>query len=512
MGRDLYAFWMTHQGYRPYRDYWWQYGPVMPYYFSFFFQAAGAGLASVRIGLGLLFFLCALFSFRTLRVLVSSVPAFLASLAFLSLDIGFVPGSAGLINITHTFNHFGTYPFLLLAVGSLWKYFLTRKPRWIYAGAAAIAGMSAVKIHAGLTSCFAFFLAILAEEGFRVFRDRKKIQLPRLHLGLAAAVWASLVFTIYAPFFRGLSWEWIDRCFTISTGKAFMEDRYTVLQNLKHLVLRFTVWDRGRLFWLAGFSGIGFLGFLGMKNLEQDRKPFFIKAYFSLLLFGVNAIDYFVDGNIHRVDFWFFPLWVLVAGLSLEALKTLLPSGSRISLALLSFCLLLVLPVLNLREALGWQVPGRYLDFPNGKVFMGGDMESVNVIQKGSAFIRDHTRPTERILALPYDPLYCFLAGRRHAVRELWFGRAALITPREEAGIIQAVEAQKVPLVILSNQAEIPGFGFGYFGRTHCQKLAEYLTGHYQEVKTFGSWDIRNPNRHSIKILMRKLDLPAENR
>ena len=38
-GRDLYAFDQTIHGAKPYRDYWWVYGPLMPYYYALFFKS-----------------------------------------------------------------------------------------------------------------------------------------------------------------------------------------------------------------------------------------------------------------------------------------------------------------------------------------------------------------------------------------------------------------------------------------------------------------------------------------
>jgi len=56
-GRDLYCFKKTFEGATPYRDYWWQYGPLMPYYYSVFFKIFGVSIQSVLIGRAVLVFL-----------------------------------------------------------------------------------------------------------------------------------------------------------------------------------------------------------------------------------------------------------------------------------------------------------------------------------------------------------------------------------------------------------------------------------------------------------------------
>ena len=40
-GRDLYAFRKTLEGKLPYKDYWWVYGPLMPFYYGSFINIFG---------------------------------------------------------------------------------------------------------------------------------------------------------------------------------------------------------------------------------------------------------------------------------------------------------------------------------------------------------------------------------------------------------------------------------------------------------------------------------------
>jgi len=63
-GRDLYAIAQVAHGGIPYKDYWWVYGPLMPFYYSFFTMILGTTIKSILIGQmvlklisGILFFL-----------------------------------------------------------------------------------------------------------------------------------------------------------------------------------------------------------------------------------------------------------------------------------------------------------------------------------------------------------------------------------------------------------------------------------------------------------------------
>src|SRR6185295_16896930 len=49
-GRDLYIFERTLQGNIPYQDFYWPYGPLMPFYYALFFKLFGVKLFSVLLG------------------------------------------------------------------------------------------------------------------------------------------------------------------------------------------------------------------------------------------------------------------------------------------------------------------------------------------------------------------------------------------------------------------------------------------------------------------------------
>src|SRR5665213_178772 len=49
-GRDLYAAQAVYRGELPYRDFWWVYGPLMPYYYGLFFKIFGTKVSSMILG------------------------------------------------------------------------------------------------------------------------------------------------------------------------------------------------------------------------------------------------------------------------------------------------------------------------------------------------------------------------------------------------------------------------------------------------------------------------------
>ena len=491
MGRDLYAFWMTFRGFRPCQDFWWQYGPAPLFYFAFWFFAAGVHLMSVRLGLGVLLFLCSLCSYRALRPHVSRPLAFLASLAFLSLDVTYSTGHVRLRDIAYTFNHYVTFPFLLLALYFLWKFFLTRKIRWGYAAGLAAAAVALVKINTGLATFAALFVFLLGA-------GKKHIIFLLLTFGAA-------VFGAYGWFYRGLSFEEIDYCLTLK--RIYHTQPYSFRDYFLHLIQWFIVWDRRRLIYLGAFFLLGLLAALGLRkgeNPDADRRLFGFMTGSALLMGVANSLDYFVDGSIHRVDFWFFPVLVLLGGLWSEAAGRLFSPNMKKVLGVLFFFLLLWIPFQNLKEALAWRTPERYLDFPSGRVYVGGPPSFPRVLNEGVRFIIEHTEPDQKILVLPYDPLYLFLSGREQAVRELLFMEMMPLPEKREEEIIQELDSKKVPLIILSNRILSEEWGLGQFGKTFLTKLAPYLAAHYREAGSFGPWASQDYlNSHAIKVLER---------
>ena len=476
MGRDLYAFWMTFQGKWPCQDYWWQYGPLMPLYYAFWFLVGGVNLASVRMGVAVIYFLTALSAYAALRLYVPRGIAFLAALAFLSLDM------------TWTYNHIGALPFLILSIFFLWKFFLTQRISWVYAGLGALGIVTAVKVNTGMAFFPAFWLSLFLG---KIFPRHWKhlIFLPLLFF--AAAV------LIYAPLYWGLSREWIQQCLTLKSEYHMGPSPWT---NFKHLIQAYLFWSPERQFGLAAFLGLAVLAWRGR---SRGSSPSF-RVIGSLVLFGLFAsVEYLLqEGLIYRFDFWTFPVLVLFLGIGLEGTGRLFSRRTNLVLGALLFFLLIGFPAWGLKEALTWRRPERYLTPPHGKIYLGSPVSYPAVLNEASRFLRENTRPDQEILTLPYDPIYCFLSGRRHALRELDFMEHIHLGVEQEKGILQELDRKKVPYVVISNRYRSKEAGVGHFGVTHARRLSEYLSTYYSEVKTFGPWE-PDDHLHAVKILKR---------
>jgi len=496
MGRDLYAFQRTFLGEMPGRDFWWQYGPLMPLYHAFWFLLGGVNLISVRIGLGVILFFSSLLTYRTLRLFVSPPFAFLPSLPYLSIDI------------THTFNHVGAFPFMLWTVFSLWQFFIRREIQWCYFAMPALISIALVKISAGMASLFAFAVVLCLDCFFSRLEGEAVALGRRLrHIFFLALIFVVAGGGVYYWMLRGLSLSQVDHCFTLTVGEMHRQRwNLTPWTNVKHLIQWFLIWDRRRLLSMISLIVLVIFGLCGLrrKKISVRERRLYLRVVSVPILIGLaNAVDYFVDGRIQRFDFWLLPMLFLLIGLLAQWAGSLFAPRVKIVLGWLTLFFVLWLPFQNIMRATSLRTPERYLDLPHGKVYMGGPLSNVLVIKKGAHYLIENTRAEDQILAIPYDALYCFLSERRHAVRELMFMEHMQVSGKEEDEMIRQIQAKRPPLFILSNRYRSAELGMGTFGETHYRKLAQYLFEHYREVQTFGPWDGISAGLHAVKIFKR---------
>src|SRR5882724_3524336 len=81
-GRDLYAAQEILRGKLPYKDFWWVYGPLMPYYYAFFYKFAGGSIFSFLLGKLVLKTTCAAFFYLAAETVMAPSVAFLGALWF----------------------------------------------------------------------------------------------------------------------------------------------------------------------------------------------------------------------------------------------------------------------------------------------------------------------------------------------------------------------------------------------------------------------------------------------
>ena len=111
-GRDLYAFEVVLKHQLPYRDFWWVYGPLMPYYYGLFYKIFGVHIASILLGRSLLLVACAAFFYLSCAVIMPPSLAFLGAVWFVQYRQEFIC----------TYNHIGGTLASLVIIYTLLSY------------------------------------------------------------------------------------------------------------------------------------------------------------------------------------------------------------------------------------------------------------------------------------------------------------------------------------------------------------------------------------------------------
>ena len=305
-GRDLYAFWRTAEGDAPYRDFYWNYGPLMPYYFAAFLRALGTTIESVLIAAAVLQIACGLAVHGVLRMLVAPAFASAGALWFLASDPGFY----------YTWNHPGAVLAALVALGLVLRQLDrpgTRSGRALLPVLVCAVG---VKLNAGLATLAATLISLAAIAWWSGAPARRVAR-----AWLVLAVGTPLVaLACIVPFTFGLPVDYLLQCFPYAPGYDMPgEPVADVLARLgRFVVTRFT--DRtafrpGASPYLSGapngllvalvLASLGVLAFARRSSLPDvwlRRAVAILVAFFVLSLH-----EFLVSGLIHRLS-WGTPI------------------------------------------------------------------------------------------------------------------------------------------------------------------------------------------------------------
>ncbi|MBU2461877.1 hypothetical protein KKH65_03255, partial [bacterium] len=105
-----YCFLKVLEGQMPIRDFDWIYGPLMPYYYAFWYKVLGVSILSVKIGESFLIFICILSVYVLSREVMAPIYSFLSSLYFAfsyTAVYNMVVDERVYTPVRHTYNHIG---------------------------------------------------------------------------------------------------------------------------------------------------------------------------------------------------------------------------------------------------------------------------------------------------------------------------------------------------------------------------------------------------------------------
>jgi hypothetical protein len=494
-GRDLYAFEQTLHGAKAYQDYWWVYGPLMPYYYSAFFKWLGINIPSVLIGKMLLQLLAGIFLFQAMSVFVAPWWAVTATIWFWVFQPDFF----------HTYNHIGGITTLLAITYCQFLYIRDRHIRYQYIALIPILLLAFIKVNFAVFALFAFLISSFITD----LLYRTPLNSPKKYFYFLSLIVLPLVTSlVYFLCLKGLPVYVIRQCI------IYLKEDHPhnmSLFNALSLYLNATKnnitvsWPNGIFAVIIILSGAHIVYLILKKKWEKAERRQFLIVFFSLGLYLILMMHEFLASGVFYCTFWADPFKFMLMFLVLAyALKSL--SRSVQALLLGTVILLLALRVAgDLQFIAHVRIKSQYLNHPRGKIFVFNHPLWIRTVLDTTQYLSEHLKTDEMFLALPYDPIYYYLLGRKSPTQLLIYFEHINIPVKQEELVIRDLEINKVNYVVLSSRMNSGERGLGHMGETYCPVLWKYIDEHFKEVAAFGNW--QNPPAwtwpHGTKIYQR---------
>ncbi len=498
-GRDLYVFAQILNGQVPYLDFWWVYGPLMPYYYALFFKIFGMAIPSILIGKILLTVLAGTLIFFSLSRVIPALFAYMAALWFWTFQPDFY----------FTYNHIGGVTCLMAFTFCLFLYVIRPRTKYLSFALFFIFLLSLIKINFGLANLFALIIFYRLFDSFhRIPKTAGKQYLTQA----AGIIVPLLLFAIYYLLLYKLSFFEIRQCLPYMSGdQPYHSTLWKTLYALGHaIVFNLLSTPANKIFAVFTISMI-FLSlfkiFFG-KAAPEERKTMIIVFFLLVFLYFINLHEYLLSGVLYR-SYWATPfstmLLFLIIGYGVKDIS--------LSLQKILFAALFVIIFLRFVDGVNTiqnkKIPEQFLTHKRGRITSGNPENWFVTVERTMNFLQKEIPTQETFFALPYDPLYYYLADKKSPTRQLIFFEHINIPKEQERKIIKELEAHHTNWVVVSNRSWSAEKGLGVLGQTYCPLIGEYLEKNFTLVAEFGDW--RKPAgwsaNHATRILKRKTAL-----
>ena len=149
-GRDLYAAQEALKGKLPYKDFWWVYGPLMPYYYALFLKIFGAAIPSILLGYAVMKVAAGAFFYLTAAVAMPASVAFLGACWFMQSQQDFF----------FTYNHISGITLEMFICWRLFAYIANGRLRGLWSIVPAILLYALIKVNFALAALAVTALAV----------------------------------------------------------------------------------------------------------------------------------------------------------------------------------------------------------------------------------------------------------------------------------------------------------------------------------------------------------------
>ena len=497
-GRDLYAFDAVTHGKLPYKDFWWVYGPLMPYYYGLFFKIFGVHITSVLLGRALLAIVCSVFFYLSASCLMSPGLAFLGAAWFTQSRQEFF----------FTYNHVGGIAAELVIAWCLLSYIRLGGMRYLWFALLADFVLGLVKINfglAGLTGIIFSVLLIDFSKKYPFDAQKKKFYwaaagLVPLCLGIIN--WLLLHDLPFYAIRQCMPYFGDDQPYHASPLMVipyyFMQHWLTFVHSLFGAAIGIV---------LHGCTLLGAYVLIS-KRLEKTYRQ---DMLLGLAMIGTFFILYFHEFLVSAIwyrTYWSAPFLDLFHFVMIAAAFTCMPKFLRILILIFLGGLSILGIVVHIGSIQSQKTPYRYLSMDRGRIYVGNEPQWTDTVNSVTGFLNTTLKKNDLFFALPYDCLYYYLTGKESPTRQLIFFDHIKIPPQQEISVIKELENRKVSYVVMSSRIISNETGLGIFGKTYCPLIGRYIQENFAPlVRQGGDWT-KPPgwaNNHGVIIFKRSV-------
>jgi len=496
-GRDLYAAQAVYRGELPYKDFWWVYGPLMPYYYGLFFKIFGTQIGSILLGKLILRVAGGILVCLALGQVASLTAACLAACWFMLFQQDFF----------FTYNHLGGIVMILGVAFCLLSYIQKNSIKAAWGALSFIFALCLVKVNFGLAALSLCGITVGTCDLVRhaPFNKDKKKFYAALLIGLPV-----LTFLIYWSLLHGLSVMEIRQCLPYKEG----DQPYTISPWVAIRAFLITTWHTAKSTWMNSIFAIIINAsalrciYLFIRNkLPSGRRTVLLLSLGMLsLFFAANSIEYLKSGVWYRV-FWTQPLTIMIIFLTIDICAQSIPKIARRILFSFISLLVVICWLGSLHQVNTAKTRGQFLALPRGGVYITNSPAWISTVKETTEFLNKTLKPNELFFALPYDCLYYYLTDKKTPTRQLIFFKHIKIPLEQEWAVVGELEKKHVNYVLLSNRAFARReAGLGILGTTYCPLIGKYLETNFVPIARFGDWK-NEPGwdwNHGTVILKRK--------
>mgnify|MGYP003392864804 CR=1 FL=1 len=477
-GRELYAAQAVLRGEIPYKDFFWFYGPLMPYYYAVFFKLFGTQITSILLGKMVLNIACGTLCFLAVCEIFSPAAAFAASLWWMCFQQDFF----------FTYDHVGGVTLILAGIWMHFAYIRHSRIGSAYAALGLVFLLGLVKINFGVIALLMTILIVNVFDRVRPVpfnKAKRSFYITALSVPLA---WLA----IYRWMTYGLTVREIRECLPYLPGDE-PNNHFSFIQTIPMLYHQYLhqIHLAPVLYAVALIIFICLLRdvqlFLVKKNDSPKKIQELFLIIYAALFYFLNLNEYLVSGVYYR-SFWAQPPGILLCAFII--IIALNKSSLFLKRALWTFFVIICLFNIkqNLNEINAFKTPEHFLGLPKAHVYIGNDPDWIQTVEQTTLFINRTLAKEDLFFALPCDGLYYFLTNKRSPTRQLIFFQHIKIPAEQEQRIIAELKKNQIKMVLLSSRQSTPEPGRGTFGKTYCPGLYNFIKNNFYPVAQFGEW------------------------